>query len=122
MYLRRPSRDKHLLISWQPVPGDQEISDDLPDEEVLITFATGTWQMFFDGAAKTTGAGVGIVFISPQKDILPYSFYLGKVCTNNAAEDEALMLWTTNCIGFRDQSSECLWRFRIDYQAVDNRI
>lgn len=38
------------------------------------------------------GAGAGIIFFSPQDDLMPYSFHLGKKCTNNAAEYEALIL------------------------------
>ena len=42
-----------------------------------------------------------IFFISPQKDILPYSFYLGKVCTNNAAEYEALIMGLELALKFK---------------------
>lgn len=83
------------------MPGEQEISDELPDEEVMTTLVETYWKMYFDGAAKTTGSGVGIVFISPQKDILPYSFYLGKVCTNNAAEYEALIMGLELALKFK---------------------
>ena len=42
--------------------------------------------MFFDGT------GVGIVFISPQRQILPYSFILSERCSNNVAEYQALII------------------------------
>ncbi|MGV7988978.1 reverse transcriptase-like protein, partial [Mycobacterium kansasii] len=51
-----------------------------------------TWQMFFDGAARATGAGAGVIFITPQGDLLSYSFTLGAACTNNEAEYNALII------------------------------
>ena len=80
------------FLATHPVPDEYILQDDLPDEEVLLTQTLTPWQMYFDGAAKRTGAGAGIIFISPQDDLMPYSFHLGKKCTNNAAEYEALIL------------------------------
>ncbi|TYK19638.1 uncharacterized protein E5676_scaffold242G00250 [Cucumis melo var. makuwa] len=48
------------------------------------------WIMFFDGAARRSGAGV--VFISPEKHMLPYSFTLGELCSNNVAEYQAFII------------------------------
>jgi ribonuclease HI len=56
----------------------------------MITQILKPWQMYFDGAAKPTGAG--ILFVSPQEYILSSSFYLGRACTNNTAEYEALIM------------------------------
>ena len=80
------------FLAAHPIPDDQAIIEDLPDEEVLVKQTRSPWQMYFDGASKSVGAWIGIVFISPQKDIMPYSFYLGKRLTNNAAEYEALIV------------------------------
>lgn len=46
----------------------------------------------FDGAAKRTRAGAGIVLVTPDGAALPYSFSLTKACTNNMAEYEALII------------------------------
>lgn len=35
------------FLAAHPVPGDQEISDDLPSEEVMVTQACASWQMYF---------------------------------------------------------------------------
>ena len=51
-----------------------------------------SWIMFFDGASRKTGAGVGIVFTSPEKHMLPYSFTLSELCSNNVAEYQALII------------------------------
>ena len=48
------------------------------------------WTIFFDGATQRSGLGVNIVFISPKKDILPYSFTLGELYSNNVVEHQTL--------------------------------
>jgi ribonuclease HI len=50
------------------------------------------WKMFFDGAAQRDGAGAGVVFVTPEGDVLPYSFTLVKCCSKNVAEYQALIL------------------------------
>ncbi|KAA0050266.1 uncharacterized protein E5676_scaffold180G00180 [Cucumis melo var. makuwa] len=50
------------------------------------------WIMFFDGVAQRSGAGVGIVFISSEKHMLPYSFTLGELCSNNVAKFDGIIL------------------------------
>jgi phage terminase large subunit-like protein len=34
------------------------------------------WMMFFDGAARREESGAGVVFVSPQKHMLPFAFRL----------------------------------------------
>ncbi|XP_070054920.1 uncharacterized protein [Nicotiana tomentosiformis] len=48
--------------------------------------------MYFDGAAHCGGAGAGIVFVISQGEVLPYSFTLTQLCSNNVAEYQALIL------------------------------
>ncbi|KAH0639459.1 hypothetical protein KY290_036728 [Solanum tuberosum] len=48
--------------------------------------------MFFDGSARRDGAGAGVVLISLERIILPFSFVLGETCSNNAAEYQALIV------------------------------
>ena len=50
------------------------------------------WMMFFDGAARREGAGASVVFVSPQRRILLYSFSLSELCSNNVAEYQALII------------------------------
>ncbi|KAB2611505.1 hypothetical protein D8674_019537 [Pyrus ussuriensis x Pyrus communis] len=66
--------------------------DDLPDEEVFYINIFPTWTMFFDGSARADGAGAGVVFMTPQRQILPYSFQLNELCSNNVAEYQALII------------------------------
>ena len=48
--------------------------------------------MFFDGAACREGAGAGVVFVSPQRQILLYSFSLSELYSNNVTEYQALII------------------------------
>ena len=50
------------------------------------------WKMYIDGAARRDGGGAGVVLVSPEKHILPYSFVLTQLCSNNVAEYQALKL------------------------------
>ncbi|PKU59202.1 hypothetical protein MA16_Dca026724 [Dendrobium catenatum] len=60
------------------------------------------WKLYFDGEASFQRgtepqsllpgkAGVGLIFITPDKVILRYSYSLSDPCTNNKAEYEALI-------------------------------
>ncbi|XP_070008232.1 uncharacterized protein [Nicotiana sylvestris] len=51
-----------------------------------------SWKMYFDGAAHRGGAGAGVVFVTPQGEVLPYSFTLTQLCSNNVAEYQTLVL------------------------------
>ena len=48
--------------------------------------------MFFDGAARRSGAFVDNVFISFEKHMLPYSFTLSEWCSSNFTEYQALII------------------------------
>ena len=48
--------------------------------------------MFFDGATRQEGAGAVVVFVSPQRQILLYSFSLSELCSNNIDEYQALII------------------------------
>nr|XP_016441451.1 PREDICTED: uncharacterized protein Mb2253c-like [Nicotiana tabacum] len=48
--------------------------------------------MYFDGAAHRGGAGAVVVFITSQGEVLPYSFTLMQLCSNNVVEYQAPIL------------------------------
>ncbi|XP_070039705.1 uncharacterized protein [Nicotiana tomentosiformis] len=48
--------------------------------------------MYFDGAAHRGGADAGVVFVTSQGEVLPYSFALTQLCSNYIAEYQALIL------------------------------
>uniref|UniRef100_A0A2N9HH26 Uncharacterized protein n=1 Tax=Fagus sylvatica TaxID=28930 RepID=A0A2N9HH26_FAGSY len=79
------------FLADHPIPADWELSDDFPDEDVLYTEILPPWMMFFDGAARREESGAGVVFVSPQKHMLPFAFRLNEPCSNNVAEYQALI-------------------------------
>ena len=72
-------------------PDNDELPDDLPDDGVMLV-ETKPWQLYFDGAARNKGAGVGIVFVMPSGGLVPYSFSLLETCSNNVAEYKAIII------------------------------
>jgi hypothetical protein len=55
------------------------------------------WTMYFDGLLMKTGAGAGLLFISPLGKHLRYVLRLHFLASNNVAEYEALV----NGVGLR---------------------
>ncbi|XP_047250115.1 uncharacterized protein LOC124885897 [Capsicum annuum] len=66
--------------------------DEFPDEDVLFTEELLPWTLLFDGSERRDGAGAGVVLISIEKLILPFSFVLGEICSNNTAEYQVLIV------------------------------
>ncbi|XP_070005963.1 uncharacterized protein [Nicotiana sylvestris] len=48
--------------------------------------------MYFDGAVHRGKAGAGVVFVTSQGKVFPYSFTLTQLCSNNVAEYQSLIL------------------------------
>ena len=83
------------------MPDDWELNYDLPKEKVFFVDVLLLWGMFFDSVAQRDGAGVGVVLVSPEKHILPDSFILVDLRSNNVAEYQALILGLQMAIGMR---------------------
>ncbi|XXG42081.1 hypothetical protein AAC387_Pa01g2429 [Persea americana] len=83
-----------------PLPKDSPLKDDLPDEPVYsveTSLSNASWDMYFDGATRTNEKeklilGIGIIFVSPNKYMIPHAFSLLEPCSNNAAEFQALIV------------------------------
>ncbi|KAL0455746.1 UNVERIFIED_CONTAM: hypothetical protein Slati_0913800 [Sesamum latifolium] len=80
------------FLADHPIPAEWELSNDLPDEDVLVIEVTPPWKMYFDGASYKEGVGAGVIFITSDGEVLPYSFTLTQNCSNNATEYQALIL------------------------------
>jgi len=80
------------FLADHPILDNWELNDDLPGEDVFFVDILPPWEMHFDGAARHDGAGAGVVFVSPDKQILLYSFVLTQLRSNNVAEYQALNL------------------------------
>ncbi|XXG59012.1 hypothetical protein AAC387_Pa04g1174 [Persea americana] len=83
-----------------PLPKDSPLKGDLPDEPVYnveTSSSNASWNMYFDGATRTNErgkliSGIGILFVSPDKYMIPHAFSLLEPCSNNAAEYQALII------------------------------
>ncbi|KAG9444492.1 hypothetical protein H6P81_015832 [Aristolochia fimbriata] len=80
------------FLADHPVPAEWELTEEFPDEEIFLIEVLPPWEMYFDGAARRSGAGAGVLFVSPKKDLLPYSFVLTHNFSNNEAEYQAILL------------------------------
>jgi len=80
------------FLADHPILDDWELNDDLPGEDVFVINILPPWEMHFDGATRRYGAVAGVVFVSLEKHILPYSFVLTQLCSNNVAKYQALNL------------------------------
>nr|XP_009792137.1 PREDICTED: uncharacterized protein LOC104239253 [Nicotiana sylvestris] len=80
------------FLADHPIPGDWDLTDELPNEDAMVIEVQPLWKMYFDGVAHHGGAGAGVVFVTSQGEVLPYSFMLTQLCSNNVAEYQALIL------------------------------
>ncbi|KAG9442454.1 hypothetical protein H6P81_018308 [Aristolochia fimbriata] len=80
------------FLADHPVPAEWELTEEFPDEEIFLVEVLPPWEMYFDGAAQRNGADAGVLFVSPRRDLLPYSFVLTLNCSNNEAEYQAILL------------------------------
>ncbi|XP_070007717.1 uncharacterized protein [Nicotiana sylvestris] len=80
------------FLADHPKPDDWELPDELPDKDAMVVEVQPPWKMYFDGAAHRGGTGASVVFFTSQGEVLPYSFTLTKLCSNNVAEYQALIL------------------------------
>ncbi|XP_019240297.1 PREDICTED: uncharacterized protein LOC109220284 [Nicotiana attenuata] len=80
------------FLADHPLPAEWELSDEFLDEDVLFIEELPPWTLLFDGSARRNCAGADVVLISPERQVLPFSFVLGETCSNNAAEYQALIV------------------------------
>ncbi|XP_075074752.1 uncharacterized protein LOC142162312 [Nicotiana tabacum] len=80
------------FLADHPLPAEWELSDEFPDEDVLFIEEFPPWTIFFDGSAHRNDAGSGVVLISLERQVFPFSFGLGETCSNNAAEYKDLIV------------------------------
>ncbi|XP_070032309.1 uncharacterized protein [Nicotiana tomentosiformis] len=84
--IRMAPKDEELTAFCTP----RELTDKLPDEDTMVVEVQPPWKMYFD--AHRGGPGAGVVFFTSQGEVLPYSFTLMQLCSNNVVEYQALIL------------------------------
>ena len=72
-------------------PDNEELLDDLQDDRIILA-EIKAWQLYFDRPGRSRGAGVGIVFVTLSGGLIPYSFSLLKIYSNNVVEYESLII------------------------------
>ncbi|XP_070015147.1 uncharacterized protein [Nicotiana sylvestris] len=74
------------------IPDDWELTNELPDEDAMVIEVQPPWKTYYDGTTHRTRANAGVVFVTSQGEVLPYSFTLTQLCSNNVAEYQSLIL------------------------------
>ncbi|KAI5317125.1 hypothetical protein L3X38_036832 [Prunus dulcis] len=67
----------------------------LPIIELMVDRTTGHEvgkEFIVIRSARIDGASAGVIFVSRKRHILPYSFFLSELCSNNVAEYQALIM------------------------------
>ncbi|KAL0420667.1 UNVERIFIED_CONTAM: hypothetical protein Slati_3089600 [Sesamum latifolium] len=109
------------FLADYPMPAEWDISDDFPNEDVFSVEILPAWTMFFDGAARSDGVGASVIFVSPEKQVLTYSFVLGELCSNNVAVSSPDH-WPSDSIRDGDHRNGSLWRLKVDHQSTPQHI
>ncbi|RVW80131.1 hypothetical protein CK203_054082 [Vitis vinifera] len=90
-------------LAFLPISDDRSVDDDFTDEQIVSMTSIMGWRLYFDGATNQSGFGIGILFISPQRDHIPKSVRLAfsdhHWLTNNIVEYEAcITVWRLHLI------------------------
>ncbi|KAI3446946.1 hypothetical protein Pfo_003611 [Paulownia fortunei] len=101
------------FLADHPIPAEWELSDDLPNEDVLVIEITPSWKMYFDEASHKMGAGAGVIFITSDREVLPYSFTLTQNCSNNVVEYQALILGLEMAVDIKQVHLEVYGDFKL---------
>ncbi|XP_015089729.1 uncharacterized protein LOC107032662 [Solanum pennellii] len=66
LYIPQKSVKGQALVYFladHPIPNDWELTDECPDEDVMLIEVQPPWKMYFDGAAHRGGAGACVVYL-----------------------------------------------------------
>ena len=76
------------FLAQNPLNEEEEFELEFPDEYLEVIEIQG-WRMHFDGAVNSRGAGIGVILITPDGEMIPMAKKLDFEVTNNQAEYEA---------------------------------
>ena len=79
------------FLALNPIQDSEEIQLDFPDD-LSMAIEVQEWRMYFDGAVNQFGAGIGIILLTPEGEIVPIAKKLAFKVMNNEAEYEACIL------------------------------
>ena len=78
------------FLAQNPLNEGEEFELEFPDEYLGAIEIQG-WRMHFDGAVNSRGAGIGVILITPDGEMIPMAKKLDFEVTNNQAEYEAFI-------------------------------
>ena len=76
------------FLVQSPLTDEKEWELEFPDKNLGAIEVQG-WKVHFDGAVNSRGAGIGIILITPEGEMIPMVKRLEFEFTNNQAEYEA---------------------------------
>ena len=76
------------FLAQNPLADEEEWELEFPDEYLGAIDIQG-WKMHFHGAVNSRGAGIGVILITPEGEMIPMAKKLEFEVTNNQAEYEA---------------------------------
>ena len=76
------------FLAQNPLTDEEEWELEFPDEYLGAIEVQG-WKVYFDWAVNSRGAGVGVILIMPEGEMIPMAKRLEFEVTNNQAEYEA---------------------------------
>ena len=76
------------FLALNPTSDDEEIELEFPDDVTSAIEVQG-WRMYFDGAVNQFGAGIGVILLTPENEVIPMAKKLTFRVTNNEAEYSA---------------------------------
>ena len=101
------------------------IDDDFPDEDIATVTSLSGWCMYFDGAAKHFGYGIGVLLISPHGDhILRYvrlAFSDRHPAMNNIVEYEACILGLETAFELEIRQMEVFGDFNMVLRQIQGK-
>ena len=88
-YVDRKAIKGHVIanqLAEAPIQDDHPMLIDFPDEAIFHVDIANEWKLYFDGSHTKNGSGAGIMFVTPQGDVIPKSYKIDFQFTNNIAE------------------------------------
>ena len=79
------------FLAINPISDSEEIQLDFPDDLSMAIEMQG-WRMYFDGAVNQFRAGIEIILLTPEGEVVPIAKKLAFRVINNEAEYEACIL------------------------------
>ena len=116
-------------LAEAPIQDDHPMLIDFPDEAIFHVDIANEWKLYFDGSHTKNGSGAGIMFVTPQGDVIPKSYRIAFQCTNNIAEYEALITglklavqWHIQHLQVYGDSQLVIRQVNDDYETKDEKL